>query len=205
MYQPPHFREDRLDRLHDFIAARGFGLLISSSAEGPVADALPFLIDRAAGDKGVLRAHLARANPQVGILRAGGPVLVVFSGADFYVTPSWYPTKQETGRVVPTWNYTLVQVHGRARLIEDADWLARQIADLTANHERARPDPWAVDDAPADFIAMQMKGVVGLEIAIERIDGKVKMSQNRTPAERAGVAAGLRAEGRSDRAREGEG
>jgi transcriptional regulator len=198
MYRPSHFREDDRGILHDFIAARGFGLLVSATPEGPLADTAPFLLDRSASPHGVLRAHLARANPHVAALRAGGPVLVVFQGVDGYVSPGWYPTKADGGKVVPTWNYEIVEAAGHARLIDDPAWIARQIADLTDRREAGRADPWRVTDAPADFIAMQTRAIIGVEIVVERLEGKFKMSQNRSAADRAGVRDGLRAEGRAD-------
>ena len=200
MYRPPSFREDDLDALHDFVEARGFGLLVTAAADGPRVDALPFLLDRGAGKKGVLRAHLARANPQVAALREGGPALVVVSGLDAYVSPGWYPSKAGTGKVVPTWNYELVQIRGAARLVDDPAWIAAQIGALTERHERGFARPWRVTDAPADFIAAQMRAIVGLEILVDRVEGKFKLSQNRGAADRAGVRAGLSAAGREDMA-----
>ena len=193
MYQPPHFVETRLDVLHALIRAHPLGLLISVGPDGPMADPLPFLIDTAVEPHGRLRAHLAKANPQWRLIAENPqtPVLVVFQGADSYVTPSWYETKRETGKVVPTWNYAIVQVRGRARIVDDREWLAGQIAELTATHEAHRAEPWQVTDAPAPFIEAQIKGIIGLEIAITEISGKWKVSQNRPVADRVGVAAGL--------------
>jgi transcriptional regulator len=205
MYQPPHFQETRQDVLHGLIRAHPLGLLISNGAEGPVANAIPFLLDapsllNAEGPpNGRLRAHLARANPQWRLLAdsPASPVLVVFQGTDAYVTPSWYETKRETGKVVPTWNYAIVQVRGSVRVIEDQDWLAQQISDLTVSQEGAREAPWAVTDAPATFIQSQIKGIVGLEIEITDMQGKWKVSQNRPIADRSGVADGLESEANS--------
>ena len=193
MYQPPHFVETRLDVLHALIRAHPLGLLISADSEGPVADPLPFLLDSDVAPHGRLRAHLARANPQWRRIAQNpeAPVLVVFQGADSYVTPSWYETKRETGKVVPTWNYAIVQVRGRPRVIEDSVWLARQISALTEKHEADREEPWHVTDAPDAFIASQLKGIVGLEIDIAEISGKWKVSQNRPVGDRIGVAEGL--------------
>ncbi|GLS29505.1 negative transcriptional regulator, PaiB family [Mesorhizobium albiziae] len=193
MYQPPHFVETRLDVLHALIRAHPLGLLISVGPDGPVADPLPFLVDTTVEPHGRLRAHLAKANPQWRLIAENPqtPVLVVFQGADSYVTPSWYETKRETGKVVPTWNYAIVQVRGHARIIDDREWLAGQIAELTATHEAPRAEPWQVTDAPAPFIEAQIKGIIGLEIAITEISGKWKVSQNRPVADRVGVAAGL--------------
>ena len=197
MYQPPHFQETRPDILHGLIRAHPLGLLISNGAEGPVADAIPFLLDAEFAPNGRLRAHLAKANPHWRLLaeQPTSPVLIVFQGADAYVTPSWYETKRETGKVVPTWNYAIVQVRGTVRVIEDQDWLAQQISDLTVSQEGGRAAPWAVTDAPASFIQSQIKGIVGMEIEITDISGKWKVSQNRPVADRVGVADGLENEG----------
>jgi len=196
MYQPPHFQETRQDILHGLVRAHPLGLLISNGAEGPVANAIPFLLDAEIGAKGRLRAHLAKANPQWRLLaeNPASPVLVVFQGADAYVTPSWYETKRETGKVVPTWNYAIVQVRGTVKVIDDQAWIAQQIAELTASQEGSREAPWAVTDAPASFIQSQIKGIIGLEIEITDISGKWKVSQNRPVADRVGVAEGLESE-----------
>ena len=199
MYQPPHHREDRLDIQHALIRAHPLGLLVSIGPEGPLANPVPFLLDPAASEFGTLRAHLARANPQWRTL-AGQEALVVFQGVDTYVTPSWYATKRETGKVVPTWNYAIVQARGRVRVLEERKWLAGHTAELTDRHEGARPDPWSVADAPGEFIDAQLKGIVGIEIPLARIEGKWKVSQNRPEADRAGVAAGIRAERPDDAA-----
>lgn len=197
MYQPPHFVETRLDVLHALIRAHPLGLLVSNGTDGPIANPLPFLLDADAGPHGRLRAHLAKANPQWRTISENTeiPVLVVFQGAESYVTPSWYQTKRETGKVVPTWNYAVVQVRGRARIVDDKEWLAGQIAELTTIHEAPRAEPWQVTDAPAPFIEAQIKGIIGLEIEIIEISGKWKVSQNRPIADRVGVANGLQAGG----------
>lgn len=194
MYQPPHFREERLEIQHALIRAHPLGLLISSGEDGLLANPVPFLLDAAAAPKGVLRAHLARANRQWQALAAGQPALVVFQGVDTYITPSWYETKKETGKVVPTWNYAIVQVRGPVRVVEDREWLRRQITALTAEHESSRSELWAVTDAPEDFVEAQLKGIIGIEMTIETIEGKWKVSQNRPLADRIGVTAGLAAE-----------
>ncbi|MGD9913731.1 MAG: FMN-binding negative transcriptional regulator [Rhizobiaceae bacterium] len=194
MYEPPHHKESRQDVLHDFIVKHPLGLLISSGPEGPYADLVPFLLDRDFGAHGRLRAHIARANPQVKRLAEAQRVLVVFQGADSYVTPSWYETKRETGKVVPTWNYVVVQAGGMVRLIDDRGWLAGQVAELTNVHESGRERPWQVSDAPDAFIEAQLKGIVGMEIELTDIAGKWKVSQNRPVPDRVGVAEGLDAE-----------
>jgi transcriptional regulator len=193
MYQPPHFREDRLDVQHGLIRAHPLGMLVTNGSAGLVANPLPFVLDASASSLGTLKAHLSRANGQWRDVDSGQEALAIFQGVDAYVTPSWYETKRETGKVVPTWNYAIVQAYGRPRIVEDPDWLMRQIGELTAAQEAAQPEPWAVDDAPASFIAAQLKGIVGIEIEITRIEGKWKVSQNRPEADRRGVAEGLRA------------
>lgn len=193
MYQPPHFNETRPEILHALIRAHPLGLLVSNGADGPVADPIPFLLDAETGTHGKLRAHLAKANPHWRLIadNSSAKILIVFQGSDAYVTPSWYETKRETGKVVPTWNYAIVQVRGTAKIMDDTIWLARQIADLTGQQEDERKQAWAVTDAPPEFIQAQIKGIVGLEITIEDIIGKWKVSQNRPIADREGVAAGL--------------
>lgn len=195
MYQPPQFREDRLDVQHGLVRAHPLGLLITAGDGGLTANPVPFLIEAGGTGLGILRAHIAKANPQGRDLEGGSECLAVFQGPQDYVTPSWYATKRETGKVVPTWNYATVHAWGRPRLVTDDAWLRRQIDDLTILKEGARPAPWAVADAPVGFVASQIKGIVGVEIPIGRIEGKWKVSQNRSEADRAGVVAGLQAEG----------
>lgn len=195
MYQPPQFREDRIEVQHALIRSHPLGLLVTAGPNGLMANPIPMLIDSGPAPNGTLRAHLSRANPQWKELAAADACLVVFQGPQAYVTPSWYATKHETGKVVPTWNYATVHAWGRPRVIEDAEWLRQQIGDLTNAREHARPEPWHVDDAPAPFIAAQIRGIVGVEIPIDRIEGKWKVSQNRPEADRLGVWAGFRGEG----------
>ncbi|MDB5536124.1 MAG: transcriptional regulator [Devosia sp.] len=194
MYRPPAFREDDLAVLHAFIGAHPLGLLISAGAAGMLANPIPFLLYADEGDKGVLRCHLSRANGQWQALRDGAEALVVFQGTDGYVTPSWYPAKAEHGKVVPTWNYAIVQVRGPARVIDDAAWLHANVSALSDSHEAGRQKPWSVSDAPSDYIAAQLRGIVGVEIPIATIEGKFKFSQNRPEADRRGVAEGLATE-----------
>jgi transcriptional regulator len=195
MYQPPAFREDRLDVQHDLIRAHPLGLLITAGPAGLLANPFPFLLDAEASENGTLRLHVARANPQWQEFEAIEECLVVFQGPHDYVTPSWYATKRETGKVVPTWNYATVHAWGRPRIMRDEAWLRQQLEDLTASRESSRAEPWKVDDAPADFVGMQMRAIVGVEIPIRRIEGKWKMSQNRPLADREGVIAGFKEAG----------
>jgi transcriptional regulator len=194
MYQPTHFKEDRLDVQHALIRAHPLGLLISNDADGIIANPIPFLLDVEASQFGTLQCHVARANAQWRSINDQN-VLIVFQGVDTYVTPSWYQTKRETGKVVPTWNYAMVQARGTAKLIDDGAWLAQQIAALTNQHEGNRAAPWAVTDAPDSYIASQIRGIVGIEITITAIEGKWKVSQNRTEADRRGVADGVASDG----------
>ncbi|KAB1074363.1 FMN-binding negative transcriptional regulator [Methylobacterium planeticum] len=198
MYQPPHFREDDRAPQHALIRTHPLGLLISAGAGGLMANPLPFLLDADGDGPGTLRAHLARANAQWRDLDGLAECLVVFQGPQAYVTPSWYATKRETGKVVPTWNYATVQAWGRPRLVEDPAWLRRQIDDLTRAQEAGRAAPWSVADAPPAFTAAQLRGIVGIEIALTRLAGKWKVSQNRPEADRAGVVAGLTREAGAD-------
>jgi transcriptional regulator len=197
MYQPSVFREERLEVLHALIRAHPLATLITGGAGGLIANLVPFTL-ATLGEKGTLRAHIARANDQVEALRAGAETLVVFQGPDAYITPSWYPSKEEHGRVVPTWNYVVVQVRGIPHIIEDAVWLRAQIGALTSSQEERRPQAWSVSDAPEPFIDGQIKAIIGIEIPILAIDGKWKVSQNRSAADRQGVYNGLRNEGISD-------
>jgi transcriptional regulator len=194
LYQPPHFREDRLDVQHRLILSHPLGILVTAGAGGLQANHIPFLIDTAT-ERGTLRAHLARANPQIKELAAVSECMVVFQGPQHYISPSLYATKQETGKVVPTWNYITVHTWGRPQVMDDATWLRRQISDLTQHKEAERTAPWQVTDAPEPFVSAQVKGIVGLEIPIARIEGKWKVSQNRPAVDQATVIAGLAGEG----------
>jgi transcriptional regulator len=194
MYQPPLHRKDDLEAQHALIRAQPLGLLVSMGPNGLEANSIPFLIDATASKLGTLRAHMARANGQWRSLDGSNEALVIFQGPDRYISPNWYATKRETGKVVPTWNYVMVQARGRPRAIEDPTWLRAQIEELTQTHEGRRPAPWSVGDAPADFVAMQIKAIVGVEMEIVSIEGKWKASQNRPAADREGVIAGLQAE-----------
>lgn len=194
MYQPGGFREERLEVLHALIRAHPLATLITAGAGGLAANLVPFILADA-GDRGTLRAHIARANDQVDALRAGAETLVVFQGPEAYISPSWYPSKQEHGRVVPTWNYVVVQVQGTPRVIDDPAWIRAQIGALTQSQEGQRSRPWSVTDAPEDYVEAQLRAIVGVEIPILRIEGKWKVSQNRSAADRQGVYEGLHGEG----------
>lgn len=193
MYLPSAFREDSLEVQHDFIRAHPLGVLMTSGEGGLMANHIPCLL-YPDGPHGVLRLHMARANPQLAELVSGRECLSVFHGPQAYVTPSWYPSKAETHKVVPTWNFVAVHVWGTPVIQDDPAWLRAQLDALTHSQEKARALPWRVEDAPEDFIAAQMRVIVGVEIAISRIEGKWKVSQNRTVADRRGVAEGLATE-----------
>jgi len=188
MYNPPHFREDRPDVLHAAIRAAGLAMLITHGADGIEVSHIPLLLD---AEGGQLIGHFARANPQWHHAAAGQEGLAVFTGPDAYVSPSFYPSKAEHGRVVPTWNYVAIHVRGTLRAIEAPEELRDLVATLTRRHEEPRAKPWAVDDAPEPFVQSQLKGIVGVVMQISRIEGKWKMSQNRNAADRAGVAEAL--------------
>lgn len=198
MYQPPHFRQTETEALFGFIERNPLALLVTAGSGGLIANPLPFFLRRGGDgdDKDRLIAHMARANPQWKAIEAGDEVLVSFMGADHYVSPNWYPTKQESGKVVPTWNYQIVQVRGTATVHHDAAWLLDQVRRLTDQQEAKGNHPWAVEDAPEPFVTAQLRGIVGLELAISSIEGKLKASQNRDEADRMGVLQGLEAEGK---------
>jgi transcriptional regulator len=196
MYLPAHFAEDRTSVLHDLIRAHPLAMLVTLDDGGLVANHIPMEIDPEAGALGTLRGHVARANPVWRSHRPEVEAMAVFQGAQGYITPSYYASKAATGKVVPTWNYVTVHAHGPLRAIEDVAWLRRFVEQLTARHEAERTratgePPWQVGDAPAAFIDTQLKAIVGIELPISRIAGKWKMSQNRSPEDRAGVVAGL--------------
>src|SRR5262245_23294656 len=199
MYVPPAFREDDLAILHAMMQDTRLASFVTATDEGLVATPLPLFLVPEEGSCGTLYGHLARANPQWK-LAPRGDALALFTGKDAYVTPSWYASKAEHGKVVPTWNYIAVHAYGPVEFFDDPDRLLDVVTRLTDLHEEDRPRAWGVDDAPEAFIRSQLRGIVGLRLPIARLDGKRKMSQNRSAEDRAGVAAGLAASDRpSDR------
>ena len=190
MYLPPAFEIDDAEEIRAAMRAAPLVNLVTATAEGPVVSTLPMLLDEAHGEHGVLLGHIARANPHWRATPIGESV-AIFMGPDAYVTPSWYAAKQETGKVVPTWNYVTVHAHGTIEIFHDSVRLLEVVTRLTNEHERSRPAPWAVSDAPADYIAAQLRGIVGLRLPIVRLEGKRKMSQNRPESDRNAVATGL--------------
>ena len=191
MYRPPHFDETRLPELHGFIRAVRLTTLVTMGEQGLEASHIPVLLKPEEGEFGTLYAHIAKANFQ---WRRSDPKVMgmaVFLGPEAYISPSWYPTKRETGKVVPTWNYVAVHAYGSVEFFDDRDRLLAIVTGLTELHEANRPDPWAVTDAPADYVTAQLKGIVGIRLPIARLEGKWKMSQNRTAEDRKGVIEGL--------------
>jgi len=196
MYAPRHFEETRPEVLHELVRTHPLGMLITQDADAILsANPVPFLLEHDDAGRAVLRAHVARANPVWQAARRDVDSLVVFQGPQAYVSPGWYATKAEHGKVVPTWNYVMVQARGRLQVHEDAPWLLSLVTRLTQRHEAALPRPWAVADAPADFIDGMLRAIVGIEIPLDALVGKWKVSQNRSTADRAGVAAGLHEQG----------
>jgi transcriptional regulator len=192
MYTPPAFREGERESLRATIRAARLANFITATADGPLATPLPLFLDESEGEHGVIYGHLARANPQWQAPPMGD-ALAIFMGPDAYVTPQWYATKRETGKVVPTWNYVTVHASGPVEFFDDPARLLEAVRRLTDLHESGRSTPWRVADAPRDFVEAQLRGIVGLRMKIVRLEGKRKMSQNRNAADRAGVAAGLAA------------
>jgi transcriptional regulator len=191
MYVPNHFREGRPEVLHEAVRQIGFATLVTPDLD---ANHLPMLLEG-----NVLRGHVARANP---VWKTGeGAALAIFLGPHAYVSPNWYPSKPETGKAVPTWNYITVHARGHLRWIQDADWLRTHVTALSKAHETGRPEPWQVSDAPESYVAGLLRGIVGFELAIDSLEGKYKLSQNRDLVDRVGVRDAFEREGRTDIAR----
>lgn len=201
MYIPAHFNEERVDILHQLIREYPLGTLVTHTPEGLAADPIPFIVDPHPAPYGTLRGHVARANPVGKLHSAEIETLVVFQGPQAYITPAWYPAKKEHGKVVPTWNYAVVHAYGTLCTIDDAGWMRRFLEQLTDQAERTQLPPWKVSDAPEDFVQANLRAIVGIEISLTRLLGKWKVSQNRSPEDRQGVATGLQ-DLRTDNARE---
>jgi transcriptional regulator len=191
MYRPSHFREDDPAAVTAFLSAHPLATLVGATAAGPVAEHLPMTLVRTPDGAPILVGHVARANDVWRQLPDGAPVIAVFTGASAYVTPSWYAAKRTTGEVVPTWNYSVVHARGTVRFSHDPDTLRAIVGRLTDVFEAARPAPWRVDDAPVSYVDGMLRAIVGVEIAVERFEAKVKASQNRSADDRARVADGL--------------
>lgn len=195
MYQPPLNREDRPEVMHQLIREQPLGLLISAGSQGLLANSIPFVLHTDDVSPAVLECHMAIANPQWRDLTHGAEVLIVFQGPQAYVTPSWYPAKREHGKTVPTWNYVVVQVRGKAYAVEDRAWLMRHLNELTDQNEAPLPEPWKVSDAPDSYVDSMLKGIKAVRIEVTSMAGKWKLSQNRSRADRKGVVHGLGAQG----------
>jgi transcriptional regulator len=192
MYTPKAFEVTDLPLLHTAMQQAGLAILVTMTSGGLVATHLPLLLDTTKGLYGTLTGHVSRANQQWKETEPSAEALVIFPGLDSYVTPTWYPAKQETGRVVPTWNYAAIHAYGPITFFEDAERLRTVVTELTTQHEAALPAPWKVTDAPATYIDAQLKAIVGFELPITRLEGKQKFNQNRSREDREGVIAGLR-------------
>jgi transcriptional regulator len=195
MFLPKHFEETRVEVLHALVRAHPLAALVTLGAGGLEANHIPFEIDPDPAPFGTLRGHVARANPVWRELSRGADALALFQGPATYVSPSWYPTKQEGGKVVPTWNYAVVHAYGPLRAVDDPAWLRAFVERLTNRHESGRTAPWHVTDAPADYVDKMVTAIVGIELPVTRLLGKWKTSQNRVARDRAGVVAGLEQDG----------
>ena len=191
MYLQSAFREDDLATLHKTMQETHLAMLVTSGTNGLDASHVPVIVDAAKGPNGTLIGHLSRANLQWQQTDTAVPALAIFQGPEAYISPSWYATKRETGKVVPTWNYVAIHAHGTIVFFDDRERLREIVTTLTDRHEAGRAEPWAVTDAPDDFVDAMLKGIVGFELAIERLEGKWKMSQNRSEADQRGVVEGL--------------
>ena len=197
MYVPDHFRESRIDVIQAFVDKHPLATLVANTTDGLTANHIPLQSTLHTDGTALLRGHIARANSLWRRLEDDAAVLAIFTGADTYVSPNWYPSKQEQGKAVPTWNYATVHLKGTIRFIDDAPWLRDFVGKLTDIHEQPRTHPWHVTDAPADYIESMLRAIIGFEIKVSSTVGKFKGSQNRSTADRGGVGAGLREEGRS--------
>ena len=191
MYIPKAFEETRIPILHELIRSQPFSSLVTLGGSGLVASHIPLVLEDRPGSLGLLKGHLSRANPQWRDFSPDVPALAIFAGPQHYITPSWYPEKLSSGKVVPTWNYVVVHAYGHLRLVEDTDWLLDHLKTLTGIHESPFAEPWKITDAPADYIQSLSKGIIGIELSIDRLEGKWKLSQNRSETDRRGVVEGL--------------
>jgi len=197
MYQPDHFRVADLPKMHALMRARPLATLVSAGSLGLYATHLPTVL-KDDGPYGIIECHLARANPHWKDLAEGTEALMIFRGPEGYITPNWYPSKADHGKVVPTWNYAVVHAYGRPEVMEDKNWLRRHVTELTAQQERNEVKPWALSDAPESFIEVMLRGIIGFRFTFTRLEGKWKMSQNRQATDRNGVMSGLETRARGD-------
>jgi transcriptional regulator len=193
MYIPKANEERRVPVMHELMRAYPLAALVTLGGSGLIASHIPLVLEPDGSEYGVLKGHISRANLQWKDLAPDVDALAIFAGHQHYISPTWYPGKSTHGKEVPTWNYAVVHAYGALRLVEEKDWLLAHLHSLTDIHETASPTPWNVDDAPAEFIAVLLKGIIGFELPIRRLEGKWKVSQNRTEADRAGVTRGLTA------------
>jgi transcriptional regulator len=198
MYVPEHFDEQNVEAVHTLMTDHPFATLIANGSSGLLANHLPFVFDAENGSSGILRAHVARANDVWRLVPDGAEVLVVFQGSQHYVSPSWYPSKHESHRQVPTWNYQVVQARGTIAWRHDEPFLRGIVAQLTKIHEAGEPVPWRMSDAQPDYLAEMLRNIVGLEIAVTSLRGKSKLSQNKEDRDRRGAAETLRERGAAD-------
>ena len=198
MYIPPHFAESRPEQLHRIIREHSLGTLVTQADHGLDAEHLPFEFDPDVGEHGLLSAHVARANPVWQRCPTGSPVMVIFRGAQAYISPNWYPSKHETHRLVPTWNYEVVHAHGVLTVLDDERFVRRLVARQTRRHEAAEPEPWKMGDSAPEFIDSMLRNIVGIEIAVTSLVGKSKLSQNREARDIAGAADSLQARGHDE-------
>ncbi len=192
MYVNPLHRLTDRETLFSLMASHPLGAWVCHGRDGLIANHVPFLLDRSRGPFGTLIGHVSRANPVWRELGSAGASVVMFQGPQAYITPGWYPGKAEHGEVVPTWNYVVAHAHGGARAVEDRDWVFDMLKRLVTAHEAARPSPWSVSEAPAPFMDKMMRAIVGIEIRIDRLEGKLKASQDEAMADRLGTVRGLR-------------
>lgn len=198
MYNPPHFQLTDAQALHRIIREHPLGVLVTQAPDGLDANHIPFEFDPANGPLGTLTGHVARANPLWQQCRGDADVLVVFRGVEGYISPNWYPSKQATHRQVPTWNYEVVHAHGRLTIRDDGRFVRGVVARLTRSHESTQPQPWKIGDAPPDYLDAMLQAIVGIEIAVTRLEGKAKLSQNKEALDRLGAVTALQAVGRKD-------
>ena len=191
MYIPRHNEEKRVSVMHELIVSQPLGTLVTLGSSGLFASHIPMILENDGSEFGVLKGHISRANTQWRDFVPTVDSLAIFSGHQHYITPNWYPGTKEHGKEVPTWNYVVVHAYGPLKVIEDKDWLLTNVEKLTNIHEAGSPVPWKVSDAPQDYIKSQLNGIIGVEIPIQRLEGKWKVSQNRTEGERKGVIEGL--------------
>lgn len=197
MFLPDHFRVEDIAEMHALMRTHPFAALVSMGSTGLYGTHLPTVL-KGEGGNGVIECHLSRANPHWKDLANGGEAMMIFQGAEGYITPNWYATKAQTGKAVPTWNYVIVHAYGRPEVVKEKEWVLRHVTELSDQQERGEAHPWKVSDAPESYIDVMLRGIVGFRFAITRLEGKWKMSQNREAQDRSGVIDGLKARAASE-------